>query len=81
MHIYIYYIHNISICYQHNNIIHLYIIDIAYILTSYVTIVHTTGGVNSGNIALLCGPKGFTDDCCTKALKTMGYPENMIVTY
>jgi NAD(P)H-flavin reductase len=52
-----------------------------YVTTEMMSKIFPKGGPNSGNIALLCGPKGFTDDTCSKALKAIGYPENMIVTY
>lgn len=39
------------------------------------------GGKNSKNMALLCGPKGFTEDTCPKALKSIGYTDSSIVTF
>ena len=33
------------------------------------------------NMALLCGPKGFTEDTCPKSLKALGYTDSTIVTF
>lgn len=39
------------------------------------------GGISCGNIALLCGPRAFTEDTCPKALATLGYTDADIVTF
>lgn len=39
------------------------------------------GGISSGNMALLCGPRLFTEDTCPKALATLGYTDTDIVTF
>ena len=39
------------------------------------------GGISSGNMALLCGPRLFTEDTCPKALATLGYTDSDLVTF